>query len=737
MASPSPHDELPHQERLNYKKLCKCYDENEYKKGIAIADAILVKAPRCSDVIAMKGLCTYHTESLEDALAVIKEAVKTNFTASSLWHALGVIYKTERDDQQAFACFKRANQFDGNRNTHSITRDAASMAIAVRDWAYYSELRQKLLGHKSDVRYNWCTYAVAQHMLGNAKVALSIMDTMGLVMEWGDTPNECSEVHLYRAQLAIEADMAKEAVSILTKERVTDRCAKFQLLAKAYSMSAAKNAKENSEKAYLELFAMGLEQREVLFQIAKLRGIAVDPTPSNKSKAGGRRKVAPAVSEPFVALLDEVHAKFPKADPPKRCTLDYCTIAELPKRLQDYCRPLVAKMVPSLVSVLKSLYACPERTKVIEQVFTAWEKQLVADDGAEFAKAAPHCALTESKPNPLWLNIVLQVLATHYMRVGDYTKAHAYVDRAIEHTPTVEMLHVTRAKIFKREGNLTEAAFHADVARKLDLQDRYLNTKAAKYFLRAGDIEAAEHITGLFLKINDQSEVLVNMFDMQASYFELPLIDGFVKRNDPINAIKTCKILELHYKHNHDELMDYHAYTIRRCNLRSFLEVIRNDDNATGQAHFLAMCPRIIRAYMDVHELGTEEALANFVPRPKPTDSANWDKNEANDKKRLQKLQDDFDVKVDLSDPLASCAPYVQALQKHQPASPETHELAFEVALRQSRFVLAAAAITALGKCQGPDVAASVASLKKRLGIFVEKEKPASAAVANVVKAVL
>ena len=90
-------------------------------------------------------------------------------------------------------------------------------------------------------------------------VNMSIMDTMGLVMEWGDTPNECSEVHLYRAQLAIEADMAKEAVSILTKERVTDRCAKFQLLAKAYSMSAAKNAKENSEKAYLELFAMGLE----------------------------------------------------------------------------------------------------------------------------------------------------------------------------------------------------------------------------------------------------------------------------------------------------------------------------------------------------------------------------------------------------------------------------------------------------------------------------------------------
>eukprot|EP00672_Neobodo_designis_P017093 CAMPEP_0174846290 /NCGR_PEP_ID=MMETSP1114-20130205/12223_1 /TAXON_ID=312471 /ORGANISM="Neobodo designis, Strain CCAP 1951/1" /LENGTH=739 /DNA_ID=CAMNT_0016080553 /DNA_START=26 /DNA_END=2245 /DNA_ORIENTATION=+ len=737
-ASPAQQEELPAQERQNYRKLCKCYDEHEYKKGIAIADSILVKAPTCADVIAMKGLCTYQNGSTEDAIAIIKEALKTNFMASSLWHALGVIHKGERDDHQAFACFKRANQFDGNRNTHSVTRDAAAMAIAVRDWGYYCELRQKLLGLKSSVRYNWVTYAIAQQMLGNAKVALGIMDTMGMVMEWGDTPIEVSEVHLYRAQLAIEAGQPKDAIAILTKEKTLDRCAKQQLLAQAYTLSAAKSAKAQAEAAYLELFNMGLDQRDVLFNLAKLRGIDVDPLPTDKSKAGGRCKVAPRVSEPFVALLDEVHAKYPKADPPKRVALDYCPVDALPQRLRDYCRPFVAKMVPSLTSVLKSLYASAERTAAIETVFLAWEKDLVAGNGAEFADAAPQCAgLPDGKPNPLWLNLVLQVLATHYTRVGDYAKAHSYIDRAIEHTPTVEMLHVTRAKIYKREGKLTDAAFHADVARKLDLQDRYLNVKAAKYYLRAGEIEAAESLIGLFLKIVDDSEVWLNMCDMQASWYELALGDGYMKRGDAINAIRTFKALELHYKHNHDELMDYHAYTLRRCNMRAFLEVIKNDDNATGQAHFLAMCPKMIRAYLHVQENGTDDALSKYVPRPKATESENWDKNDAGAKKNLSKLEQDFDIKVDLDDVLGACAPYVRALQKHQPESPETHQLAFEVALRQGRYVLAAAAVVALGKCRGPGVEAAVAESKKRLAAFTAKNKPASAAVEAAVKLAL
>ena len=38
-------------------------------------------------------------------------------------------------------------------------------------------------------------------------------------------------------------------------------------------------------------------------------------------------------------------------------------------------------------------------------------------------------------------------------------------------------------------------------ARKLDGQDRYLNWKAARYFMRAGDVDRGIDLLGLFTKV--------------------------------------------------------------------------------------------------------------------------------------------------------------------------------------------------------------------------------------------
>jgi len=39
-------------------------------------------------------------------------------------------------------------------------------------------------------------------------------------------------------------------------------------------------------------------------------------------------------------------------------------------------------------------------------------------------------------------------------------------------------------------------------ARALDGQDRFLNWKAAKYLMRAGDVEGGVQLLGLFTKVN-------------------------------------------------------------------------------------------------------------------------------------------------------------------------------------------------------------------------------------------
>jgi Flp pilus assembly protein TadD len=60
---------------------------------------------------------------------------------------------------------------------------------------------------------------------------------------------------------------------------------------------------------------------------------------------------------------------------------------------------------------------------------------------------------------------------------GDLVGALAAVDAAIEHTPTVLELYMTKAKILKHGGNVKEAAKQLDYARELDTADRFINSK--------------------------------------------------------------------------------------------------------------------------------------------------------------------------------------------------------------------------------------------------------------------
>jgi hypothetical protein len=59
-----------------------------------------------------------------------------------------------------------------------------------------------------------------------------------------------------------------------------------------------------------------------------------------------------------------------------------------------------------------------------------------------------------------------------------------------------------RGHVLKRAGDLEGAARALEQARLLDKSDRFLNGKAGKYWLRAGQIEKAGQVFGLFTKVS-------------------------------------------------------------------------------------------------------------------------------------------------------------------------------------------------------------------------------------------
>jgi peptide alpha-N-acetyltransferase len=76
------------------------------------------------------------------------------------------------------------------------------------------------------------------------------------------------------------------------------------------------------------------------------------------------------------------------------------------------------------------------------------------------------------------------------------------LDLALSHTPTLPELYTCKARVLKRTGDLLGAVRCLDEARLLDGQDRFLNTKCAKYRLRAGLVDEAGAILGLFTKVS-------------------------------------------------------------------------------------------------------------------------------------------------------------------------------------------------------------------------------------------
>lgn len=97
----------------------------------------------------------------------------------------------------------------------------------------------------------------------------------------------------------------------------------------------------------------------------------------------------------------------------------------------------------------------------------------------------------------LWL---LYFIAYHYMFLRDNTNALKYVNRAIEHTPTLIDLYTLKGKIMQQAGDRVEAARLFEEARSLDTADRALNAISACYAVKSGQVDKGEEIIALFFK---------------------------------------------------------------------------------------------------------------------------------------------------------------------------------------------------------------------------------------------
>ena len=214
------------------------------------------------------------------------------------------------------------------------------------------------------------------------------------------------------------------------------------------------------------------------------------------------------------SLYAELARAHPNAEFCARAPLDFTSGADFENALREYVTVPLRKGVPSLFRELAGLYSDTAKTPSMEKVFV----EVV--DSLRSRKAFPGAPSgeTEKKPEATLAN-ALTLLAYHRDKTGDREAALACVDEAIalDIKPAILELHLAKAAFLKRSGDYAGAVVEAQIARRGDLADRYLNGACVKRLLQNGQHEEAERTAALFARDGDQAS---NLYDMQCAWFE-------------------------------------------------------------------------------------------------------------------------------------------------------------------------------------------------------------------------
>ncbi|KAF3825798.1 hypothetical protein GH733_006625, partial [Mirounga leonina] len=204
------------------------------------------------------------------------------------------------------------------------------------------------------------------------------------------------------------------------------------------------------------------------------------------------------------------------------------------------------------------------------------------------------------KEPPTTLLWVQYFLAQHFDKLGQYSLALDYINAAIASTPTLIELFYMKAKIYKHIGNLKEAAKWMDEAQSLDTADRFINSKCAKYMLRANMIKAAEEMCSKFTR--EGTSAMENLNEMQCMWFQTECILAYQRLGRYGDALKKCHEVERHFFEITDDQFDFHTYCMRKMTLRAYVDLLRLEDILRRHAFYFKAARSAIEIYLKLYD---------------------------------------------------------------------------------------------------------------------------------------
>ncbi|KAJ8349979.1 hypothetical protein SKAU_G00251090 [Synaphobranchus kaupii] len=685
---------LPPKESNLFKRILKCYEQKQYKNGLKFCKMILSnpKFAEHGETLAMKGLTLNCLLKKEEAYDFVRRGLRNDLKSHVCWHVYGLLQRSDKKYDEAIKCYRNALKLD--KDNLQILRDLSLLQIQMRDLEGYRETRYQLLQLRPTQRASWIGYAIAYHLLKDYDTALRLLEEFRKTQQV--PPNkidyEYSELLLYQNEVMREANLYQESLEHI----------------ETYEKQICDQMKVEEIKGEMLLKLGRLEEAAIAYRIL------IDRNAENWSYYEGLEKaLQPCTMEKRLQIYEEVGNRHPKALSLKRLPLNFLTGELFREKIDKFLRTNFSKGCPPLFTTLKSLYNNPETVSVIHELVTGFEFSLRTCDLFSSNESA------EKEP-PTTLLWVRYFLAQHFDRLDKKALALEYIDTAIETTPTLIELFYVKAKIYKHAGNLQEAAKWMDEAQSLDTADRFINSKCAKYMLRAGLVKEAEDMCSKFTREGTSS--MDNLNEMQCMWFQTECATAYQRLGKYGDSLKKCHEIERHFFEITDDQFDFHTYCMRKMTLRAYVDLLKLEDVLRRHSFYFKAARCAIEIYLKLHdnpltdesqeqEVNSENLSAKELKKmlskrrraqkkaklEEERRHAERERQQKNQKKRRDEDEEEISgpreellpEKLEkVENPLEEAIKFLTPLKTLLANSIDTHLLAFEIYFRKGKFLL-------------------------------------------------
>merc|ERR1711892_993021 len=368
-----------------------------------------------------------------------KQGLKNDFKSGTCWHVYGLILRAEKKYEEAIKAYSQALKWENGRN-QMILKDLSHLQIQMRDLEGFKQSRLDMLSQRPTLRASWIGYAIANHLSDDHQAAYSILEEFRKTNQKPEQRGksiendyEMSEIVLYQNKILMEDNKNVRALANLAgaHDDIVDRVAQLESLVELY-MKASNFAK--AEECLNQLIHRNPEKRDYFITLADCVGATCD---DNR----------------LMEFYRVMQSTFPRAKMPQTLPLEIFSGDKFEIVLKTYFIGALRKCLPNIHVTLKLLYSDAAKLESIQKL------------AAEALVKLEH------------------FLAQHYDAIGQHVRALDYVNRGLDHTPTLIELYVAKGQIYKHAGNEAYATECIDEAQSMDTADRFLNCKCARYMI--------------------------------------------------------------------------------------------------------------------------------------------------------------------------------------------------------------------------------------------------------------